>query len=235
MSKARDKRQQTPDTPGTDTATGPEPAAAAADQETAVPAEVKQPPAGRDTVKPQTPAKSAPSNRWLVAQATATLESVAAQNYVCYSGGPVPRYPVQSAATPRSDPAVLCVELRLCDAQAQIRLAILDQQLTNRESTAQQSVWIGYNNTRQVQIVWIWDFYRIQSHLALRAALPPVDSPAGATTRQAMLDTLRALAPGDLMCIDVQSPCGAIHQQHTLAQAAVEWTPANQPPVGGDR
>ena len=166
---------------------------------------------------------SGDSRRWLVAHATALLESVATSNYACYGRGGVPRYPVTRPVTPlATDPAVLCAELLAQDVQGNVRLAWLDLELSSAEDDSRRVVWSAYDAARRLQVVWAWDFYRILSHVALRVQLPGADQTPDASWAAA-LDAVRALQPGDTLALNVRSVCGDIHQGHTLAQAAVEW------------
>jgi hypothetical protein len=166
--------------------------------------------------------------RWLVIQASALLESVATANYACYGRGGVPHYPAGQPAAPSSRPSpngtTLCVELIVRDAQGAVRLACLDLDLKNLEHSARQIAWSGYDQARHMQVLWVWDFYRILSHVALRAAVPAQDETPDATW-QGTLDAIRAVTPGDEIRIEVRSACGDIHQSHTVERQAVEWKP----------
>jgi hypothetical protein len=166
--------------------------------------------------------------RWLVVQASALLESVATANYACYGRGGVPHYPAAtlpaSASRPSQNGTTLCVELTVRDAQGMIRLACLDLDLKNLEHSARQVAWSGYDQARHLQVLWVWDFYRIQSHVALRAAVPAKDVTPDPTW-QGTLDAIRAIVPGDEIRFDVRSACGDIHQVHTVEHNAAEWKP----------
>jgi hypothetical protein len=166
--------------------------------------------------------------RWLVIQASALLESVATANYACYGRGGVPHYPAGQPAAPSSRPSpngtTLCVELIVRDAQGAVRLACLDLDLKNLEHSARQIAWSGYDQARHMQVLWVWDFYRILSHVALRAAVPAQDETPDATW-QGTLDAIRAVTPGDEIRIEVRSACGDIHQSHTVEHKAVDWKP----------
>jgi hypothetical protein len=171
------------------------------------------------TETPTPPETPAPPRRWLVIQTTAVLESVATQNAVCY-GAPGPFGTVQ----PPTDPGQLKPMLTVRDAGSQVRLRCSDLVLKRVEDAPHRMVWSGYDQTQHTQVLWVWDFYRIQSHVALRAALPPGEA-AVDESWQAALDALRAMQPGDSLALDVISACGDIHQRHTLARPAVEWEP----------
>jgi hypothetical protein len=165
---------------------------------------------------------------WLVIQASALLESVATANYACYGRVGVPHYPAATLTPPASRPSqngtTLCVELTVRDAQGAIRLACLDLDLKNLEHSARQVAWGGYDQARHLQVLWVWDFFRIQSHVALRAALPPKDVTPDATW-QGTLDAIRAMVPGDEIRFEVRSACGDIHQSNTVEHKAVDWKP----------
>ncbi len=163
------------------------------------------------------------SPRWLVVQATALLQSVATSNYACYGRGGVPRYPAGQPAPSAADPAALCAELLALDADDRVTLACLDLEFSSVEQGPQRVVWGAYDAARRLQVLWVWDFYRIQSHVALRLRLPGDHAPDAAWA--AALDAVRALRPGETLALNVRSACGDIHQRHTLAGAAVEWSP----------
>jgi len=172
----------------------------------------------------QTPAVG--SRRWLLVQATALLASVATQNYVCFGGGPVPRYGLPPPPTPAADPAGLVLTLMLQDAAGKTRLECPGLELSLRDATVRHLVWTGYEAARRLQTIWVWDFYRIQSHIALRVRVPAGDvSEKAAVAWKETLDAVRALKPGDQIVVDVKSACGDIHQSHALSAAPVEWSP----------
>ena len=91
--------------------------------------------------------------------------------------GGVPRYPIARRTGNGQDPTELCVEMRVRSADGTLRLAILDLTLNQHEKTDQRVVWIGYIETQRLQVIWMWDFYRILSHVALRAGEPPPGEP----------------------------------------------------------
>ncbi len=75
-----------------------------------------------------------------------------------------------------------------------------------------------------MQVIWVWDFFRILSHVVLRIGVPREGQTSDALW-QTTLDVARAMAAGDVIAFKVQSQCGNIHQQHTLAAAPFEWEP----------
>jgi len=162
--------------------------------------------------------------RWLVVQASALLEAVSTSNYACYGRGGVPRYPIARRTGNGQDPAELCVEMRVRSADGTLRLVSLDLTLNQHEKTDQRAVWIGYVEAQRLQVIWIWDFYRILSHVALRAGEPPPGVEPDGTWKEA-LEAVRALAAGDTIAFDVRSACGDIHQSHTLTSPAKAWEP----------
>jgi hypothetical protein len=167
---------------------------------------------------------SARPRRWLVVQSTALLESVSTGNYACYGRGGVPRYPAPRRSGNGQEPDELCVELMVRSADGALRLACLDLTLKNLERTGQRVVWSGYSAPQHMQVIWIWDFYRIQSHVALRVAEPPKGVEPDAAWREAV-DAVRAIVPGDQITFDVRSACGDIHQAHTVSNPAKAWEP----------
>jgi hypothetical protein len=162
--------------------------------------------------------------RWLVVQATALLESVATSNFACYGRAGVPRYPSPRRVGNGQEPDELCVELMVRSADGTLRLACLDLTLKHLEKSDQRVVWSGYNPAQHLQVIWIWDFYRIQSHVALRAAEPPKGADPDAAWKSAA-DAIRAVVAGDQIAFDVRSACGDIHQAHTVTSPAKLWEP----------
>jgi hypothetical protein len=182
--------------------------------------------------------------RWWVVQATAVLESVATTNYACYGRPGVPRYPIPRRTGNGQEPSELCVELMARGADGSLRLACLDLTLNQHDKTDQRVVWTGYHAAQHLQVIWVWDFFRIQSHVALRVAEPlpfptgenliPGPSPLNGeggfregldAAWQDALAAIRALAVGDQISFDVRAACGDIHQGHTLASPAKIWEP----------
>jgi len=158
-----------------------------------------------------------PRRRWLVLGASAVLSSVAVQNYVCYSRPP--------AGAPAEDPATLTLDIALEDAAQQPRWQPIAAQLKSLEVSDRQVMWSGYDVVRRLQVIWVWDFYRIQSHVALRVMQPPDGAEDINPTWQQSIDAVRAVQPGDTLRASVQSPCGDIFQAHTVRAAAQEWSP----------
>jgi hypothetical protein len=116
------------------------------------------------------------------------------------------------------------VELIARDPGGETRLALLDLTLKRQENTARQIVWSGYDAERHLQVVWVWDFYRILSHVALRIADPPPGT-APAEAWQGAVETARVMGPGMTIALSARSACGDIRQSHTLAGAAAVWEP----------
>lgn len=158
-----------------------------------------------------------PVRRWLVLGASAVLSSVAVQNYVCYSRPP--------AGAPPEDPATLTLDLAIEDAAQRPRWQQVAAQLKSIDSSDRQIMWSGYDVVRRLQVIWVWDFFRIQSHVALRVMLPPEGAEGMNPTWQQALDGLRAVQPGDVLRVSVRSSCGDIVQAHPIQAPAQEWTP----------
>jgi hypothetical protein len=164
--------------------------------------------------------------RWLVLQASALLESVASANYTCYGRVGVPTYPVERPTPPDAAP-VLCAEMLLRGPDDVVRLACLDLEFALTRQDDWQVAWSVYVAPRQLQVLWVWDFYRILSHAVLRLRLPRKDQHAEVDEAwQGGLDALRAVAPGDVIEFSVRSACGDIHQLHPVTASPVEWEPA---------
>jgi hypothetical protein len=164
---------------------------------------------------------------WWTIQASATLQTVATRNYACYGRGGVPRYPVpdDTPDAPSPDPAALCVEMIVRAPDESTRLANLDVTLSPQEQSAQRVIWTGYDPAQHLQTIWVWDFYRLLSHIVLRVAAPPSDAEPDSGW-QTVLDGIRAMRANDVIALDVRSACGDIHQQHTVTGSATRWKPA---------
>jgi len=195
-------------------------------------AEPEEPPA-RPALAPRHEMPRTP-DRWLVLQASAVLAAVAVTNYVCYGGSSVPRYGEAPVPQPPRDPSILCAEIiaRGPATESQegvLRLAELDLRFRQVEQSERQVIWAWNEPARWLQVYWVWDFFRLQSHIALRVGLPaPGHDPESGWA--GTLAAVRAIAPGDTISVRVQSPCGNIHQVHPVTAAAVEW----QPPAPAD-
>jgi hypothetical protein len=169
-------------------------------------------------------AQTATPRRWLVVQASALLESIATGNYACYGRVGVPHYPAVRRPASDQQPGELCVEMLVRAADGTLRLACLDLTLTPHEKTDQRVIWNGYHAVQHLQVIWVWDFFRILSHVALRVAEPPPGITPDAAWQDA-LDAIRAVVPGDQISFDVRSACGDIHQSHALTAPAKAWEP----------
>lgn len=172
-------------------------------------------------------------DRWLVLQASAVLAAVAVTNYVCYGGASVPRYGEAPVPQPPRDPSILCAEIiaRGPASESQegvLRLAELDLRFRQVEQSERQVIWAWNELARWLQVYWVWDFFRLQSHIALRVGLPAPGQDI-ASGWAGTLAAVRAIAPGDTISVRVQSPCGNIHQVHPVTAAAVEWQPPAPP------
>ena len=163
-------------------------------------------------------------SRWWMVQASALLESVATGNYACYGRVGVPRYPAIRRAGNGQEPGELCVEMMVRAADGTLRLVCLDLTLKQYEKTDQRVIWSGYNAAQHLQVIWVWDFFRIQSHVALRIAEPP-DGVTPDNAWKDALDAIRAVVSGDQISFDVRSACGDIHQSHALTAPARAWEP----------
>lgn len=164
--------------------------------------------------------------RWLVLQASALLESVASANYACYGRAGVPTYPVERRPVEHDAAPVLCAEMLVKQPEGAVRLACLDLEFALASQDDRQVVWSALDVPRQLQVLWVWDFYRILSHAVLRLRLPRKDQGADVDeVWQSGLEALRAVAPGDAIEFSVRSACGDIRQVHAVAAGAAEWEP----------
>jgi hypothetical protein len=164
---------------------------------------------------------------WWTIQASASLETVATRNYACYGRGGVPRYPAPDEASdsPTPDPAALCVGIIVRAPDGSTRLANLDVTLSPQEQTVQRAIWTGYDPAQRLQSIWVWDFFRLLSHVVLRVADPPPDAEPDSAWQTA-LNGIRAMGANDVIALDVRSACGDIHQHHTVTGSAIRWEPA---------
>lgn len=176
-----------------------------------------QPQAAPEQTQPPAEGPQPPVRRWLVLGASAVLSSVAVQNYVCYSRPP-------AGASPEA-PATLTLDLVIEDAAQRPRWQQVAVPLKSIESTDRQIMWSGYDVVRRLQVIWVWDFFRIQSHVALRVMLPPEGAEDVNPTWQQALEGLRAVQPGDVLRVSVRSSCGDIFQAHPILAPVQEWTP----------
>jgi len=176
----------------------------------------------RGPVRP--PVRRTETDGWLVLQASAVLQAVAATNYACYGRTGVPRYPRPAASSAAERPATLCVEVFLRDPAGEVRLACLDLDLALHERNDRQIVWLGYDASRHLQVAWVWDFYRILSHAVLRVRIPPRQEPPDPAWVGAV-EALRAAGPGYEVEFRVRSACGDIQQVHRVERPAVPWSP----------
>ncbi len=184
--------------------------------EVAEPAEPEPAVEARDELRPE---PATPSGRWLVAQASATLRTVASQNCACFGRSGVPRYGVaESGSAPSSGALTAALVMR---SGRETKLACDTFPMRLLRSNDREMVWAGFDAARQLQVLWVWDFYRIQSHVALRVALP--DEGALPDLWRDTLDAMRAAGQGDSIELDVESACGDFDQTHTLARGAAEW------------
>lgn len=167
------------------------------------------------------PEPAIPSGRWLVLQATSLLRAVATQNYVCFGSAGVPRYGAGEHVQ-AGRPAALTTSLTLHGADGTVRLGLSEFRLTSLRFTPRETVWNGFDPARQLQVLWVWDNYRIQSHIALRVALPGEGGLVPDAWRTT-LDAVRAAQMGDVIALDVSSACGDFEQMHSLLRGALEW------------
>jgi hypothetical protein len=169
----------------------------------------------------------------LVSKSSAVLASVAVQNYVCY--GRRPHRPDVGLRYTANDPSPPTLEAALSvrDDEGSVRFECPAVVLRNLQTTSRQTIWSGFDRARRLQVIWVWDFFRIQSHLVLRVALADSDLPAEAVVENeiAWRDTLaaiRAITLGNSVRIDVKSECGDIHQVHAVQQPVYEWSPQTE-------
>lgn len=166
-----------------------------------------------------------PVHRWMVAQTSALLDSVATSNFACFGRGGVPHYPNHAPDSPPPDPSTLCAELHIQAPDGTTRLALLDLNLDRTEFNDARAVWATFDSGRRTQVIWVWDFYRIQSHAVIRIGVPPTGQQASDALWQTALDAARAMAVGDVILFKAQSTCGSFQQRHILQTAPFEWTP----------
>lgn len=172
---------------------------------------------------PATPGLTESPRRWLVLEATALLESVAAMNLSSYGRRPA-QNGVPGAAREDAELLEIRAELGLIAADGLVRLRLPDLMLTRAQHSERQTVWTGYDAVRRLQVIWAWDFYRIQSHVVLRAGIPEETVEPEALWASAV-SALRAAAVRDRIALTAQSAYGDLQQDHILTARAHEWTP----------
>lgn len=173
---------------------------------------------------PPAPAKPRPVTHWLVVQSSEVLKLAAANNYACYGRTGVPQYASSDLPAREPDVATLDLTLTITASGGETRLRLPDLTLRNTETSGQRLVWSAFEPVRHLQVLWVWDYYRIMSHIVLRAQLPPANG-RDLTLWDATVDAVRAIQPGDRLHLDVVSACGDFAQEHTIQAAAVAWTP----------
>ncbi|NDJ78120.1 MAG: PHP domain-containing protein [Chloroflexi bacterium] len=168
--------------------------------------------------------------KWLVVHSTAVLAVAAATNYACFKGKGVPRYDSTEPPAPPPDDPTLTMDLAIRgpdETEESVRLVLNGFKLRTARSEEHQHIWSGYDPERRLQILWVWDFYRVLSNVVLRVGLPP-DGHTPDDTWQAAIDAIVAMQPGDRAALHVESRCGQFWQHHTLTTGMSEWRPGQK-------
>lgn len=144
------------------------------------------------------------------------LDTVGADNYIRYGASGPRRYVsgrVESAVlTPDHVPVIL--EFARANKNALLKLEALSLQRTEH-IPHQRTVWAATLPDSHMQIVWIWDFFRMLSCLQIRVDVPPAkEKPNG--DWQKLHETFKKLNVQDTIILEVDSRSGRISQRYVL-------------------
>ena len=134
----------------------------------------------------------------------APLHIVAASNYLRFGAG--------RRGTMDSDPDLLPVSLSLTGAAGACLYTLDGLHLVKSESGPRQIVWSGIALQEGIQIGWVWDFFRVLSHVILRRR----DFEAGGVSR-GLVAALGGSQRGDSLWLRVDA-AGGFAQQHALTE-----------------
>ena len=149
-------------------------------------------------------AGGSPADLWL----EAPLHIVAASNYLRFGAG--------RRGTMDSDPDLLPVSLSLTGAAGACLYTLDGLHLVKAEAGPRQVVWSGIALPEGIQIGWVWDFFRVLSHVILRhRTFRRAFEEGGASTGLAA--ALSGLRRGDSLWLRVDA-AGGFAQQHALTE-----------------
>ena len=80
------------------------------------------------------------------------------------------------------------------------------------------NIWVGEQSDAHLQVMWVWDFYRLHSGLQISLELPPEDIQPG-TWQEASI-ALRSLEAGDQVIVEAASRAGNILQIYPVDAGA---------------
>jgi hypothetical protein len=159
-----------------------------------------------------------PQPRTLSLQLSAPLRVVAASDYLRYGSGGVRRYgPQEDLETPPVDASSLVVAMIWETAEGEVPLYLPDIPLRQTESDEHHTLWVGRASIYGLQVAWVWDFYRLLSHLFLRVAFSSPPTPE----QDSLLAAVRALCQGDRIRLAVALDSGAFEQAHPVTAAVL--------------
>lgn len=132
------------------------------------------------------------------------LDVVSASNYLGFGAG--------SRGATAGDPDLLPACLSLIDAGGNVLYTLEDLRLVKSEASPRQIVWAGFALHEGYQIGWVWDFFRVLSHVILRQrTLGAGDEPGGLA---AALDRVQA---GDSLRLAINA-AGGFAQSHVITE-----------------
>jgi len=134
----------------------------------------------------------------------APLEIVAASNYLRFGAG--------SRKATGGDPDLLPVGLCLTDADGASLYTLDGLQLVKTESGPRQVVWASFALHEGFQIGWVWDFFRVLSHVILRQR----DVEASGESA-GLVAALRGAHSGDSLLLRVDAAGGFV-QRHMITE-----------------
>jgi hypothetical protein len=134
----------------------------------------------------------------------APLHVVAASDYLRYGAG--------RRQTMDGDPDLLAVCLSLIGAGGASLYALDGLRLVKAETGPNQIVWAGFFMDEGIQIGWVWDFFRMLSHVILRWRAAEAGPEPGGLKR-----ALRGLHLGDSLDLRVDAAGGFV-QPHPITE-----------------
>lgn len=143
----------------------------------------------------------------------ATLDTIGTENYIRY-GTAGPKRHVVGVTEPNPIPKSLTVQISLRFADQIETQAVLESLILHRirHIPEQQTTWGVHDPARGLQLLWMWDFYRMVSLVHLRLCVADVQS-------SSLFMTLKALQPQAHLILDIRQQAGQVHQEHLLTSA----------------
>lgn len=177
------------------------------------------------------PAEKKPEPGRLVLTSYAPLQIVQAANYLRYGAAGVRQFGPGAPENPLPHPQRILVNLRLKRGTGTVLLALEEIALHNTtpekpfdlEGT---TIWAGERKAAHLELIWVWDFYRLYSGVRVAAVLPTEEN--AAETWRTVSVALRSLQAGDQMILEARSPSGDILQVYPIDAGAFAVEPLNK-------